>query len=154
MGMEPPSNRSLTMDRDHEAQKRRMIMDFSNSPLLSGIAARLDFLAARTGVIAQNIANADTPDYAAKDVKAPDFRALTERAADMRVSDPRHVRSAGPAHGFKEIAAPDPDASLTGNRVSIETQAMKLSETRAEYALATTVYRRAVAMIRLAARGQ
>ncbi len=131
-------------------------MDLSKIPLLTGLAARLDFLAARTTVIAQNIANADTPNYAAQDVKAPNFKAMAAAASEMRVTDPRHMaaRSAMGAQGYDVQQAPDGEASLNGNQVSIETQAMKLSETRQEYALAASIYRKGLSMLRLAARGQ
>lgn len=134
-------------------------MDLSRIPLLSGLAARLDFLGARTNVIAENIANADTPDYVARDLKTPDFKALLEGtagAAKLRVSDPRHMvapSSAGAGH-FRAVSAPDGEASLTGNQVSLETQALKLSQTRQEYGLAASLYRKSLAMLRLAARGQ
>ncbi len=131
-------------------------MDLSKIPLLSGLAARLDFLASRTTVIAQNIANADTPNYVAQDVKAPNFKALANASAAMRVNDSRHIAVAPSAgvSGFTVHRAPDGEASLTGNQVSIETQAMKLSETRQEYALAASIYRKGLSMLRIAARGQ
>lgn len=135
-------------------------MDLTKIPLLSGLAARLDFLASRTSVIAENIANADTPDYVAKDLKTPTFRTMAQSAAaqpqPMRVSDPRHVAAAPGAQDrpFTVERAPDGEASLSGNQVSLETQAMKLSETRQEYALAANLYRKSLAMLRLAARGQ
>lgn len=130
-------------------------MDLTSIPLLSRLAARLDFLSARTGVIAENIANADTPDFVARDLKAAKFDSLA-RAEAMRVSNPRHIAktpSAAPG-GYAAVAAPDSEASLTGNQVSIETQAMKLAETRQDYSLATSLYRKSMAMLRLAARGQ
>ena len=133
-------------------------MDFGRIPLLSGLVARLDFLASRTTVIAQNIANADTPNYQAKDVKAPNFGRMAQESAAMRVTDPRHLSSksisSSRSSSHTIVAAPDGEASLTGNQVSIETQAMKLSETRQEYALATSIYRKGLSMLRLAARGQ
>jgi flagellar basal-body rod protein FlgB len=130
-------------------------MDLTRIPLLSGLAQRLDFLAARTGVIAENIANADTPNYAARDIEKPNFGAMAERAA-MRVSDPRHIAGPQASAGgdYRAVSAPDGEASLTGNQVSLETQAMKLSQTRSDYTLAATVYRKGLAMLRLAARGQ
>ncbi len=131
-------------------------MDLTKIPLLSGLAARLDFLAARSTVIAKNIANADTPNYAAKDLKKPDFGAMATSAAAMRVSDPKHMAApnAQRSDGYRVETAPDGEASLTGNQVSLETQAMKISETRQEYALATSLYRKSMAMLRLAARGR
>lgn len=131
-------------------------MNITNIPFLSGLTSRLDFLNARTAVLAENIANADTPDYAAKDLKKPDFNALTAESAKMRVSDPRHISvpAQTEAHAYRVQSAPDGGASLTGNSVSLETQAMKISETRQEYALAASLYRKGLAMLRLAARGQ
>lgn len=130
-------------------------MDLTNLPLLAGLAQRLDFLGARSSVIAENIANADTPGYAARDLEKPNFGDLTRTAA-LRVTDPKHI-AASPGAGaasFRAVSAPDGDASLSGNQVSLETQAMKLSETRQDYALASSLYRKGLAMLRLAARGQ
>jgi len=134
-------------------------MNLTKIPLLSGLAARLDFLAARTSTVAENIANADTPGYVAKDIQKPDFRAMTRAAgtetSGLKVTDPRHL-SGGKAVGavsYRIQAAPDGEASINGNQVSLETQAMKLSQTRQDYALASSVYRKGLAMVRLAARG-
>lgn len=128
-------------------------MDLQKSPLLSALASRLSFLAARSGVIAENIANADTPDYVARDVKKKDFDKLVAAPA-LRVSDPRHIAASSSGAGrIRTTDAPDPDPSLNGNKVSIETQMMKLSETRMDYQLASTVYRKGVEMIRIAVRG-
>lgn len=128
-------------------------MDITRIPLLSGLAARLHFLAARTNVIAENVANADTPDYVARDVKAADFSKMAHKAA-LKVSDPRHMQiSSAGSRKFRTVEAPDGEASLTGNQVSIETQMMKLSETRMDYALVSSLYRKGVDMLRLAVRG-
>lgn len=127
-------------------------MDLSKSSLFAGLAGRLQFLAARTATIAENIANADTPGYVARDLKAPEFGRLA-RAEAMRVSDPRHMAGPGGVTKTRTVLAPDGEASLNGNEVSVETQMMKLSETRMDYQLASGVYRKAVDLIRLAARG-
>ncbi|MFQ5563416.1 MAG: flagellar basal body rod protein FlgB [Parvularculaceae bacterium] len=128
-------------------------MDVTKIPLLSGLAARLHFLAARTNVIAENIANADTPDYTARDVKPADFSKMARTAA-MRASDPRHMQAKSLSSATIRVEpAPDGEASLNGNQVSIETQTMKLSETRMDYALASSLYRKGLNMLRIAVRG-
>ncbi|MEL6370712.1 MAG: flagellar basal body protein [Pseudomonadota bacterium] len=129
-------------------------MDLNTTSLLSSLTDRMRHLAARTNVLAENIANADTPGFRARDVAPPSFDKMARREA-MRVSDPRHVTKAASSqsNGPRIVDAPDPDASLNGNRVSVETQMMKLSSTRMDYQLASTVYRKGLAMIRLAARG-
>jgi len=128
-------------------------MDLMKTSLFAGLAGRLQFLAARTSVVAQNIANADTPGYVARDLKAPDFSGRVGAHA-LKVSDPRHIAApTGPGAGARPHLAPDGEAALNGNKVSVETQMMKLSETRMDYQLASSVYRKGLDLIRLAARG-
>lgn len=129
-------------------------MDLSKSPLLAGLGQRLQFLAARTSTIAENIANSDTPGYVARDLSPSAFEARV--GASLRVSDPRHLQAAGAAGGAEAARthlAPDGEASLNGNQVSLETQMMKLSETRMDYGLASSIYRKSIDLVRLAVRG-
>ena len=135
-------------------------MDLLNTSFMNGIAARLKFLAARTGVIAGNIANADTPDYTARDISETSFARLARNAetraggGPLRVTDTRHIQPQNSAASeFRPHDAPDGEAGLNGNKVSIETQMMKLADTRMSYQLASNVYRKGVDMMRLAARG-
>lgn len=127
-------------------------MDLSKSSLLAGLAQRLNFLAARTSIISENIANADTPGYVARDLDASAFE--NRVSAALRVSDPRHVQAGGRTGApAAPHPAPDGEASLSGNQVSIETQMMKLSATRMDYGLASSIYRKSVELVRLAVRG-
>lgn len=146
-------NIRLTIRRDPAGQGiADLSMDLSKSSLLAGLSQRLQFLGARTSVIAQNIANSDTPDYVARDLAPSAFDARV--GAALRVSDPRHLQANGAAGASgKTHLAPDGEASLSGNQVSIETQMMKLSETRMEYGLASSIYRKSVELMRLAVRG-
>ena len=51
-------------------------MDGSSVPLLSLLTTRMSWLSGRQSVLAQNVANADTPGYQARDMKPMDFAAL------------------------------------------------------------------------------
>ena len=48
-------------------------MTIENLPLFQAIGAKMDFLNQRQRVVAQNISNADTPNYRPKDVVNADF---------------------------------------------------------------------------------
>lgn len=128
-------------------------MTFQDLPLLSGLASRMQYLSARTSVIAENIANADTPNYVARDVAAPDFKTQTRQyasASTMRASDPRHITTSPMSDKNPPRPSPDRAASLSGNAVSVEQETMKLSQTRMEYGMASSVYRKSLDLIRLA----
>ena len=63
---------------------------FADLPLLSQIKGRLSWLDERQRVIAQNVANADTPGYASRDLNQPtDFARALAEAAHKRGRSPR-----------------------------------------------------------------
>ncbi len=130
-------------------------MDIKSIPLFEAITRRLAWLSDRQTVLAENVANANTPDYLAKDIKEPDFHALVTGASSvlqMMATQPGHIttRPAG------EIAGSTVDANeptLDGNGVSIEAQMMKVSDNAADYALTTTLYKQNLALIKMALGG-
>ncbi|MGF1544321.1 MAG: flagellar basal body rod protein FlgB [Parvularculaceae bacterium] len=122
-------------------------MDSQNASLLASLADRMRFLSARTATIAHNLANADTPNFTPSDVSPGRPRV----GVALRTSDPRHLTTPREAERFDRRPAPDGDASLTGNRVSLETQMLKLSSTRMQHGLAARVYEKTVDLLRLAA---
>ena len=71
-------------------------MAISDIPILSMLRTRMQWNQARQQVLAENVANADTPNYQAKDLAPPDFRrelttaslALARRAPARPMSVP------------------------------------------------------------------
>jgi flagellar basal-body rod protein FlgB len=134
-------------------------MNLPDIPLFAMLRERMSWLNQRQGVLSQNVANADTPGYGARDLKAPDFEALLRDTArdeqitsGLRTTNSRHIAlqsSAGSA-GFSDYAAPDIEASLNGNSVSLEAEMMKMADTQASYQAATNLYAKAVDMMRTA----
>ncbi|MFO1203534.1 MAG: FlgB family protein [Tabrizicola sp.] len=101
---------------------------------------------ARMAVIAENVANADTPGYKAKDL--PAFAEVYEEAGlEMRATRPGHL-SAPP-----EAATPVPDItrgheSPNGNSVSLEAEMVKSVEARQNHEMALAIYRATSDVIR------
>ncbi len=107
--------------------------------------------AARQSVIAQNVANADTPGYKAKDI-APFTEVLEQTAPDrfaMRVSRAGHLAttSEGPALRATDDARFGAE-SPNGNTVSIEDQMMRAVEVQQNHELALGVYRKSLDILR------
>lgn len=126
-------------------------MDFSSLPFFNSLVGRMRFLSAKSSVIAQNIANADTPHYRAQTLKAPDFGAEVSRTA-MRTSHHRHRVQTGNADMTGRMHDQDGPAGINGNSVSLEQETMQLNRTRMEYGLATSVYRKGTELVRRAIR--
>ncbi|MEM6548232.1 MAG: FlgB family protein [Pseudomonadota bacterium] len=103
----------------------------------------------RMRVIAENVSNADTPGFKARDVKS--FSAVVNEAFTPRVSRPGHLASlrdrvVEPRVEIFEVAlGPGPN----GNSVSLEDQALRAVETQGQHRLATSVYSKTVDILRL-----
>jgi len=127
-------------------------MDLSNIPLLEAITRRMGWLSQRQTVLAENVANVNTPGYDEKDLKEPDFRELVKGAAQsvhLVATQPGHIvtRPDGQIDGTYETTT---DRTLNGNGVSIEAQMMKVSENAADYSLTTSLYKKQISLIKTA----
>lgn len=115
---------------------------------------RLRWLERRQTVLAQNVANADTPGYVARDLSP--FGAALASSQVLAVTDPRHVRGSGAvgdARALRERRSQD--VAPNGNAVSLDEQAIRIADTDQAHALAMTLHRRWISLIRstLSARG-
>jgi flagellar basal-body rod protein FlgB len=118
--------------------------------------ARLHQLATRQNVLAQNIANADTPHFRARDVKPFQFdSALLQDqggVAPLRLAGTQAGHMAAGRNGAAVAAdraksyGEDPD----GNTVDLEEQMVKQADVAKNYDLATLVYKRSAALLRTA----
>jgi flagellar basal-body rod protein FlgB len=140
------------------------IMDMTSVPILSMLKSRLGYLSDRQKIIAENVANADTPGYIARDLKAFSFKAQVQAAVSpaaaapagvMAVTQPGHMQSpsakAGPAGAIVKTAkSPDSEETLDGNGVVLEDQMVKLTDTRMEYDAAIGIYQQATGFLKMA----
>ena len=130
---------------------------FNDLPLLGQIQGRLSWLDERQRVIAQNVANADTPGYVGRDLNQPTDFAAALRAGNNGVRMTRtsamHIAPAGQSTArFETRSAPDSETTLDGNSVVVEEQMLKMAESRMAYDAAIGFYQKSMAMLRLAAK--
>ncbi len=128
-------------------------MDLTKIPLLEAITRRMSWLGERQSVLSQNVANADTPGYVAKDVKPPSFAELVAGASarlPMAVTEPGHMVPVSDDGGFKLVAQKTPERAPDGNAVQLEDQMMKISDTANDYALTTSLYRQQLGLLKAA----
>ncbi|WP_061932110.1 flagellar basal body rod protein FlgB [Aureimonas sp. AU22] len=107
---------------------------------LFGLSSRrAEWLSARQAVVAENVANANTPTYRAKDV-TPFSEVLETTSLQMAGSNPSHlVASAGREFGTDETKQTPWDVTHSGNSVSLEQEMLKAGEVSRDFALSTSV---------------
>lgn len=136
-------------------------MNLNDIPLFAMLKGRLGHLNQRQQVIAENVANASTPGYVARDLKPYSFQAQAEAAATLRPVAPattraNHIQGAGGGGAastqYKRIHAPDSETTLDGNQVVLEEEMMKMTEARMNYDAAIGFYQKSMNILKMAAR--
>lgn len=146
-------------------------MNLDQIPLLAMLKGKLGYLNERQKLIAQNVANADTPGYAPSDLKA--FTVASNGLAPIPAGV---ATAAGPAataaagvnvtrtnqghlsgkmtskSPWKSQTVSDSEARLDGNQVVLEDQMIKMGEVRMDFDAAIGLYQKSLGLIRLATR--
>ncbi len=130
------------------------IMDLSKIPLFTMLTDRMAWLNKRQAVLAQNIANADTPGYKPNDLAPVNFKRLAEAATrriGVTVTDSQHLTGVSQAKAaFSETRQTDTfEMTPSGNAVVLEEQLMKVSETVMNHQITANLYAKHVNMIRM-----
>jgi flagellar basal-body rod protein FlgB len=138
-------------------------MDITDIPLFQMLRGRLGYLSERQRVIAQNVANAETPGYRPTDLTPFNFDARVQQAqaaGGMVQTQPGHMalntsknQVAGvPGARFKAKKTPDSETTLDGNQVVLEEEMIKMSDARMNYDAAIGFYQKSLNLLRMAAR--
>lgn len=133
-------------------------MEFNSVPVMQMMAKKMSWLSRRTEIIAQNVSNADTPQYKARDLKPVNFGELVDREAGPkgvapRVTNARHISGTSMTTTIEFDTREQPDAfevSINGNDVSLEQQLTRLGQNQLTYQATTNLYRKHLDLFRLA----
>lgn len=104
-------------------------MSVTDIPLLNQIKGRLGWLDDRQRVIAQNVANSDTPGFMARDLKAPtDFAEAMCAGGGLKMvaTNARHISPAWTDRPLRVAERAIPETTLDGNSVVVEEQMLKM----------------------------
>jgi len=127
--------------------------------IFSLLGSRLEWLGQRQKVLAQNIANADTPDYVPHDLKPQEFRRMVERQASAGLQPVAtragHIQSSSLKADTSGVEQKERyETAPSGNAVVLEEQLIKVAQTQNDYNAITNLYKKQVAMLKMALRGR
>jgi flagellar basal-body rod protein FlgB len=130
-------------------------MSPASLPIFSLLSQRMTWLSARQSVLSENVANADTPDFEARDLKPIDFGTVLRNAGGMTATNSRHISPLSRAGiALEPVTAAAEGGTPGGSKVSLEEEMIKLSDTQLQYQTATNLYQKAVNMFRTALGGR
>ncbi len=110
---------------------------------------RLHWLDRRQSVLAQNVANADTPGYRPRDLTPFQRELAGQTRLALARTQPGHGAGSPAAAGARtdRLAA---EVAPDGNAVSLDREALRIAETDTAHQLATSVHRSFMGMFRTA----
>ena len=128
-------------------------MPVSDIPILAMLRTRMAWHQERQRVLANNVANADTPNFKPRDLVPPDIGRTASAAGPVALvrTDPMHMGAPGAGGG-----SPAGDSRgryqirPVGNAVSLEEEMIKVAANQMDYQMVTTLYSRGLGLIKTA----
>jgi flagellar basal-body rod protein FlgB len=129
----------------------------------AALKQRMRFLQSRQKVLAENVANADTPGFKPKDIAQIGIDPATRgsdaarrmstsaysRVAGLQVTSPMHIGGAQAGAGTVEKGA-SYETRPSGNAVNLEDEMLKVSQNQIDFQTAANLYQRGIATLKTA----
>ena len=129
------------------------LMDLSRQTLFRIMQERMGYLGQRQRVLAENIANSDTPNYQARDMAPVNFlQALQQQETQLQpaTTQPNHLPPLHPVSMYKVEDEKRPyETKPDKNGVVLEEQMVKLSDTQIAYQTTTSLYKKYTDMVKM-----
>lgn len=123
-------------------------------PLFQALKSKMQWHQTRQSVLAENIANANTPGYVSRDVKSYSFQdhiGLQNVAVSTAVTKVGHISGAVSGNLPVKVEKLDSfEVTPDGNNVNLEEQMMKITQNQMDFQAATTLYTKGLGLIRTA----
>lgn len=129
--------------------------------ILTMLKSRMDYVNQRQKLLSENVANADTPGYAPRDLKPFTLakamsHGTTARGVALAVTDSAHMggmeTSSNSADPFNADTNNDSEIRIDGNQVVLEEQMSKLTQARIDYEAAVDFYQQSNTLLTTAAK--
>ena len=132
-------------------------MAITDIPILSMLRMRMDWSQVRQKVLAENVANSDTPQYRARDLAPLKFEEPAEVAPASvanvllaRTESGHMAGFGGEDPNFRTQSKTGYEVRPAGTAVSLEDEMMKVAANQMDYQAATAIYTRSLKLIKTA----
>ena len=128
-------------------------MGLMDMPVFSALTDKMRWHQVRQGLLAENVANAETPGYRGRDLKQFNFDdAARMSAATVTTSatQPMHFSVGSGIGGFDAQRMANFEITPEGNGITLEDEMMKVTTNMMDYQAATSLYQKSVRILRVA----
>lgn len=121
--------------------------------MFRALKSKMHWHQSRQGVLSENVANADTPGYRARDMKPFDVDKLDNTGSaglSTAITQKNHLAGFMTASSNKNTKVDSFEITPDGNSVSLEEQMMMVTANQMDYQAATSLYTKSIGLIRIA----
>jgi len=133
-------------------------MSINDLPVLAALRTKMQWHQERQRVLAENVANSDTPNFKPRDLIEPklDLKGTTTAGgsmgslAMMRTSSSHIAPAEGGGQTFDQNRKTGFETRPTGNAVNLEDEMLKVSANQMDYAAVTSLYSKSLHLLKTA----
>ena len=130
-------------------------MGLMNMPVFTALTDKMRWHQTRQGLLAENVANAETPGYRGRDLAQYDYADRTAGFSSATVTtsatQPTHFSvSSGEGSAFGAQRMANFEITPEGNGVTLEDEMMKVTTNLMDYQAATSLYQKSIKILRTA----
>jgi len=130
-------------------------MSLLNMPVFSALTDKMRWHQNRQGLLAENVANAETPGFRGRDLAQYDFAdrnsGFSRASVTTTATQPMHFSvssSEGSAFGAQRMA--NFEITPEGNGITLEDEMMKVTTNMMDYQAATSIYQKSIKILKTA----
>ena len=132
-------------------------MSIGDLPGLAALRTRMQWHQERQRVLAENVANSDTPNFKPRDLVEPKFDPTGPSAPGgpmgtlpMMRTSASHISASGAPETFDQNRKVGFETRPAGNAVNLEDEMLKVSTNQMDYAAVTSLYSRSLHLLKTA----
>lgn len=131
-------------------------MAINDLPTLSILRTKMQWHQERQRVLAENVSNANTPNFKPRDLVEPKFQTSTATVAGSTGSLPMartsqvHISVEGAEPTFEQNRRAGFQTRPAGNAVNLEEEMLKTSNNQMDYAAVTSLYSKSLHLLKTA----
>jgi flagellar basal-body rod protein FlgB len=133
--------------------REKTAMAISDLPIFSMLRTRMNWHQERQRLLAENVANADTPGYRPRDITPLDFGRQVQQASgqlQLALTAPGHLSGPRAAGSFGMERSGKYDVKPMGNSVNLEDEMLKVAANQMDHQAAISLYARSMGLLKTA----
>jgi flagellar basal-body rod protein FlgB len=122
-------------------------------PVMAALRTRMQWHQERQRVLAENVANSDTPNFKPRDLVEPKFDASGSSqggSLPMMRTSASHIGPSGAPESFDQNRNAGFETRPAGNSVNLEDEMLKVSTNQMDYAAVTSLYSHNIHLLKTA----